>query len=443
MRTLLLPCLAAAVVLGPVRPARAQDDARAVVAKAVKALGGAERLARPSATLTKIKGSLTAVGPATFTGDLWVRKPGEFKTVFRLDVGGAKTSVTQVMQGDKGWVQEDNGVHDPDPATLADMKESAYHDRVMSLLPLLEDKTFTLTALGPGKVDGRATVGVAVTATGRPEVTLHFDAASGLLARSEYRVTKAALGKAVATAWAFDDYREVDPAAAEESLLKTAKVAVDGPSLLKYLRGQVRGEAERAKVKGLVQALADESFEEREKATADLVRLGGVAVPQLREAARSADVEVAKRAKQCLARIEEGSGPDGALTAALRLVALRQPEGAAEVLLSLAPSLPDEGLARELRAALAAVAVRGGKPDPLVEKALSDKDAARRAAAAAALGRDGGAFEKQPGRRLLVGGVKKPHKVTMYQDGKKEVEWEVIDVQYFNKFDDSLFARPR
>ena len=60
----------------------------------------------------------------------------------------------------------------------------------------------------------------------------------------------------------------------------------------------------------------------------------------------------------------------------------------------------------------------------------------------AALGRDGGAFEKQPGRRLLLSGIKHPMKVIGYRDGKKILEWEVTELQYFNKLDDSVFARP-
>jgi hypothetical protein len=438
---MLLPGLAMAV-LASAGPCPAQDDPRATVEKAVKALGGAEKLGQPLATHSKIKGTIAQVGDTTFTGEFWAQGP-DAKNVLHLEVGGQKITVTQVLRGDKGWLDLNGMPQELDAATLADMKTSAYHERVSNLIALLKDDQFTLKALGPSKVEGRDAVGVQVSSPGRPDVTLYFDAATALPLRSEYRSKKEALGKEVLTAVVLADYRELDPAAADEGALKAAKQGVDGPGLLAFLRSQARSDADRDRVKALIKKLSDDAFEEREKAQAELVRLGSAAVPQLREAATDDDAEVARRARACLDRIEEAKRPDGAIAAALRLVALRKPEGAAEVLLELAPSLPDEGLARELKAALAAVAVRDGKPDRAVEKALEDRDPARRAAAAAALGRDGGAFEKQPGRRVLVTGVKRPMKVTYYQDGEKQLDWEVIDVQHYNRLPESLFAPPK
>ena len=105
--------------------------------------------------------------------------------------------------------------------------------------------------------------------------------------------------------------------------------------------------------------------------------------------------------------------------------------------------MTDPALKNELYWALEAVAVRDGKPDKIVEQALEDKDPARRAAAAAALGKDGGALAKQPGRRLLIEGLKRPMKMTSYRDGKKEAEIEITELQIVNKFDDAIFTRPK
>jgi hypothetical protein len=450
MRTLLLPCVAAAVVLGPAAHGRAAGDPRAIVARAVQAEGGEEKLSQDAAVHSRIKGKISQLDGAGFTGEVWTQAHDQFKNVIRVEGGGQKITLTQVLRGDKGWMDINGMVQDLDAATLADMKTSAYHDRVMGLVALLKDKSFKLTAVGPvTTADKRKAVGVKVSSAGHPDVTLAFDPATGLLIGSEYRAKKDALMKEVTTAVTLSDYRAIDPAADDERALKEARLPADGKGLLEVLRRQVRSEADRARVKGLIKRLADESFQEREKAQEELIRLGGVAVPQLREAARedNEDPEVASRARKCLEKmpekVEEARRQEAAVGPALRLVALRKPDGAAEVLLALAPSLTEEGLARELRAALAAVAVRDGKPDKAVEQALEDKDPARRAAAAAALGHDGGAYARQPGRRLFLTGLKRPMKVCHYQDGEKQAEWELVDVQYFNKFDNSLFARPR
>jgi hypothetical protein len=360
-----------------------------------------------------------------------------------ITLAGQKMHMTRVTHNGKGWQQDDNNVTDMPAAELEESKQSEYADHVLGLLPLLKEKDFKLKGLGKQKVDGAELIGVRVSSTGHPDVTLWFDPVAGLPKRIEYPTKSAAIGKEVVTAVALDDYRAIDPATAEERTLKEAKVATDAAGLLTFLRGQVRKEVEVEKVRALIKSLGDDDFEVREKATNDLIALGGAALSELRRATKSSDAEVAARAKRCVAKIKEVSGPEGVLTAALRLVALKRPPGAAEVLLALAPTLTDEADARELRGALAAVAVRDGKTDRAVEKALEDKDPARRAAAKAALGKDGGAFEKEPGRRLFVPGLKRAMKSTYYQDGEKQLVLEVIDVELFNHFDDKLFARPK
>jgi hypothetical protein len=447
MRTLPVFCLAAACVVGTAGAAAAQDDPRPIIEKAVKALGGEDVLARCSAVHTRVKGLFVGAGAAAgpkieVSGETWVQ-PGSERMSLAVAAADQKLTLTRVFHGGKGWTQSDGAVEDMPAPALDEAKQSAHVERVLRLLPLLKEKDFTLKALGKKKVDDTELVGVQVSSPGHRDVTLYFDPATGYPRRVEYREKSAAPGKEVPTAVVFDDYRAVEPAAAEERALKSAKVATDAAGLLAFLRGQVRSEADREKVRALVKRLGDDSFEEREKATKELIGLGAAARPELRRAEKGADPEVATRARRCLGKIAETAGPDGLLTAALRVVALQRPPGAAEVLLALAPTLTDEADARELRNVLAAVALRDGKSDPAVEKALEDADAARRAAAAAALGKDGGAFDKEPGRRLFLAGLKRAMKATYYQDGEKQLVLEVTEVELYNRFEDKLFARPK
>src|SRR5581483_5467189 len=103
--------------------------------------------------------------------------------------------------------------------------------------------------------------------------------------------------------------------------------------------------------------------------------------------------------------------------------ALRKPAGAAEVLLSYLPTAPDETVAREVRAALAAVAFRDGKPDQALLQAMKDKDSQRRTVAAALVG-PGANPQEIPGQRLLLPGLKFATKVVEYKEHKKEAEYE-------------------
>jgi hypothetical protein len=448
MRTLPVFCLAAVLVPSLAGKAAAQDDPGPIIEKAIKALGGEEVLGRGAAAHTRVKSSFIgipgggAIPGIDFAGEMWSQAGSERMSMV-ITLAGQKMNMTRVRHGGKGWQQDDANVTDMPAGELEEAKQSEYVDRVLGLLPLLKEKGFTLKALGKQKVDGAELLGVRVSSAGRSDVTLWFDPEAGYPKRVEYRTKSAALGKEVATAVVLDDYRAIDPAAEEERALKAAKVATDAAGLLEFLRRQARTGADLDKVRALVKRLGDDSFEEREKATEALIALGSAALPELRRATKDSDAEVASRAKRCVDKIAEVSGPEGLLTAALRLVAMKRPPGAAEVLLALAPTLTDEADAREVRGALAAVALRDGKPDRAVEKALEDKDPARKAAAAAALGKDGGAFEKQPGRRVFVTGLKRAMKSTYYQDGEKQLVLEVIDVELYNRFDDKLFAKPK
>ncbi|HZY83573.1 MAG TPA: HEAT repeat domain-containing protein [Gemmataceae bacterium] len=193
--------------------------------------------------------------------------------------------------------------------------------------------------------------------------------------------------------------------AGDEEVLRGAKVGTDGPALLDFLRRHTLGAETEARVRVLVRQLGDDSFDRRERASRELVALGGLARPFLRQAATDPDAEVARRAQDCLRQIDKkGPAAEGSpqvAAAALRRVARLKPAGAARVLLAYLPSAEGEALAEEVRQALAAVALKDGKPEPLLVAALADKLPARRLAAAVALCR-ARATEALPAVRKLL-----------------------------------------
>jgi HEAT repeat protein len=182
---------------------------------------------------------------------------------------------------------------------------------------------------------------------------------------------------------------EPDPLLAQdEKLLRDGHVSPEGPALLTFFRERTLTEAQKAKLADLVKKLGDDDFEVREKASADLVKAGRLAVPLLKPAARDRDAEVARRAADCLRAIESG-GELALAAAAARVLAHRKPDGAVEVLLAYLPGAPDEDVEEAVVVALAIVGLRDGKADPALVAALKDKEASRRAAAASIVGRAG------------------------------------------------------
>jgi HEAT repeat protein/outer membrane protein assembly factor BamB len=180
------------------------------------------------------------------------------------------------------------------------------------------------------------------------------------------------------------DPPDLDTAYAEK-VLQDAKIGLDAADLLKYFRDRTLSDEEKLKLASKIKLLGDETFSVREQASADLVRAGRVVVPFLKAALNDTDLEVARRAERCLEEI--ASNPDLVLApAAARLLMARKPDGATETLMNYLPFVDDDNVELALLEALAR-GVKGGKADAVLVKALKDKDAIKRGAAAFVLGR--------------------------------------------------------
>jgi len=184
--------------------------------------------------------------------------------------------------------------------------------------------------------------------------------------------------------------QETPATLSDEEILQKAKLLVkgkvDGDGLVKFLRQRMQKTATKDQIKKLIGQLGDDEFEVREKASAALVSLGVQVTAQLKDAEKDEkeEVEVQRRAEQCRLMIE-GEGGARVTAAVARALAKVKPEGAAEVLLGYLPFAEDENVTEEIRTALGKVAVRNGKVESVLVKALEDKQAVKRSAAADAL----------------------------------------------------------
>jgi HEAT repeat protein len=174
----------------------------------------------------------------------------------------------------------------------------------------------------------------------------------------------------------------------------------DPSHLFDEVRKRTRADADRDKVQALIRGLGDDAFEVRQKSSDGLKALGTAVAPMLRQASNHPDLEVRQRTQALLQEIEKETAVPLSL-AVPRILALRKPAGTAEILLAYLPFADDDVVLAEVQEALDAVAFRDGKADPAIVKALSDKTASRRAAAAAALCQGSGADQRDAVRKLL------------------------------------------
>ncbi len=178
--------------------------------------------------------------------------------------------------------------------------------------------------------------------------------------------------------------------ASDEQILKAAHLGADGPALIDFFRKRSAPAPDKAKLDALIAKFADKTAETADRAVGEVVAIGPNAVPALRPAANNPDGgETTVRARRCLQLIEGNQG--AALTAtAARMLAVHKTAGGVAALLEFLPFAEDDRVAQEIEASLVASALRDGKPDSALIKALEDKVPVRRAVAAGVLCQVGG-----------------------------------------------------
>jgi HEAT repeat protein len=186
----------------------------------------------------------------------------------------------------------------------------------------------------------------------------------------------------------------------DEILLREAKLATDGPSLVAFFKKRILPENDAAKVKELIGQLGSDRFNVREKASETLVAMGPGVAKALRDSVSDPDPEVAHRVKDALEIVERTSTVP-ILSAAARVLSQRKPPEAARVLLDFTPVNENEEVIEAIRLALIGVARRDGKPEPALVEALKDKQPLRRSLAADVLIRTEG-LDGPAARKLLA-----------------------------------------
>src|SRR5262249_53349054 len=118
-----------------------------------------------------------------------------------------------------------------------------------------------------------------------------------------------------------------DATKADEETLKAAGLGTDDAALIDFFRSRTLEDGDRDKIAALIRDLGADDFGVREKASSELMKIGGKAVSLLRQAKDSSDIEVARRANACLGKIEKQQEP-AVMAAAARLLAARRPAAA-------------------------------------------------------------------------------------------------------------------
>jgi hypothetical protein len=176
--------------LGVQARAEGSKDAGAVVDKAIKAMGGAEKLGALKAATWKSKGVIAFGGDDNkFSSETTVKGHDHFRNDFTGDFGGMEIKGSSILAGDKGWRKFNDMVTEMDKDAVTNEKHNVYLQLVpLTLLPL-KSSHFKLGAVSEEKIDNKPATTVKVTGPDGKDFTISFDNESGLPVRLVGNVT--------------------------------------------------------------------------------------------------------------------------------------------------------------------------------------------------------------------------------------------------------------
>jgi len=178
----LLGALVVAVLSGLGSQTRADDaGANAILDKAIKALGGEEKLSKAKAATWKAKGTISFNGNENqFSSQMTIDGLDRFRSEFEGTFNGNDVKGVTVLNGDKGWRKfGDNGM-ELDEDGVANEKRRLYLQVVPATLVSLKGKDFKVETAGEEKVGDKPALGLKVKGPDGKEFTLYFDKESGL-----------------------------------------------------------------------------------------------------------------------------------------------------------------------------------------------------------------------------------------------------------------------
>ncbi|MBA3296395.1 MAG: hypothetical protein H0U19_05625 [Acidobacteria bacterium] len=177
------------------------SGARALIAKAIDARGGLDRLRSiKTVKATSDMEFATASGPARVATTTYVKYPAQF----RIDATGPDGRQVQTFDNGNAWVGDNSGTRQAPPEYAQLLQASVQRDPV-SLLLALNDKRVSGRRVADVKLAGIAMPALEVQLAPAGHLTLLFDGATGLLAAQRYGGTPGN----PATEETFFDYRDI------------------------------------------------------------------------------------------------------------------------------------------------------------------------------------------------------------------------------------------
>lgn len=213
MKAMLSIGLSVGLVLSAGGTATAQNEAQAIVEKAVAAHGG-DKLTKVQVMQTKARGKLNIpnFGEGEFEFETHWQVPGQYKSVWRTQVKSQTINQTVWVNRRHGWKSAGGAPQEIPEANFKELKEQMHAEALDRILPLT-GKSLSLRPLGVSqdqRLPGQTLAGILVKAENHREVRMYFDKDTGLLAKRENAVIDVSSRHETRQEIIYSGYKEFD-----------------------------------------------------------------------------------------------------------------------------------------------------------------------------------------------------------------------------------------
>ncbi len=378
---------------------KSEKEARAILQKAIRTRQG-----KSGVPLSAVSVRLNGKGPNGQVQNVELKTNGPQRMFFSAEVKGTTQGKIKVaINGKSARITFGNQTLPAPEQTVSQFWMIHSSTGFPDFQAILAEENYQLSVLPKDRVKG-GQVGVLVKMPKRGEAEFVFTKKTMLLAFVKMKRTNRTPGGPAAIY--FQQYVDADSTSREKRILRQAGVPTEGKALLRWLANHGISKTKESEIAKLIADLGSDSFRKRAAAVLKLKKAGPVARPQLEQAAKSDDLEIAGRAKKCLSVLQQAND-DNTIRAAVWILAMNNPKGTTKALFEYLPKAT-KTVRKDIQAALVSLVKVDGRANPVVLQYLKSKTKLHRVVAAEILGKDGGRYLKRPGRRLVLRGVQIP-----------------------------------
>jgi hypothetical protein len=212
MRKCIPAAFLAGFVLVAMSPVRAEEggDAKAIIDKAIKAMGGEEKLTKALKGSTwSTKGKITFGGNDNpFSTENTLQGLGHYRSKFKGEFMGNEVEGVTVLNGDKGARAFAGMDMELDKDALANEQRVVYLWGLSLFVVPLKEKGFKCESAGEEKVENKAAVGLKIVGPDGKDSKLYLDKETGLPVKQVAKINNF-MGQEVTEEKLFSNYKEM------------------------------------------------------------------------------------------------------------------------------------------------------------------------------------------------------------------------------------------